>query len=299
MGGFENLKIVSIPFLAKVIYPRTVTIIMSFFEKLKKGFTVSGIIIFVVGSVVGSVIGFCVDSRLTEIHKVSDVEFMLGPMDKDGMGYYFPLKIINSGGRDLEDIRIRFQNDYMEHYTEYHILKLIPTQLEVIKLRDKSTILMHTKKTCGPNEEFSTQGLKIQILTINGTNPYVPPQNGSVYLCDFIRYNAIVCSKDFKKKFEGRFYAPKEIRLKVTPDEVLDISNSNQSFITELDSVEIYFFDKQELSIYNRTSFPHNLKYGPCLPKLPFKMHISFKEYSDSVNITVDYFDFPKFSRYL
>jgi hypothetical protein len=270
---------------------------MSSFEKLKKGFTVSGIIIFVLGSVAGSVIGFYVHSYLTEIHKVSDVEFMLGPLDKDGIGYYFPLKITNSGGRDLEDIRIRFQNDYMGHYIEYPISKLIPTQQEVIKLRDKSTILTHTKKACGSDEESSTQGLKIQLLIINGTKPYIPPQNGSVYLCDFIRYNAIIYSKDFeKKKFEGRFYAPKEIRLMVTPDEVLDISN--QSFIMELDPVEIYFFDKQELSIYNKTSFPHNLKYGPYLPKLPFKMHISFKEYSDSVNITVDYFDFPKFSRY-
>lgn len=286
-------------FLAKFIYPQTVATIMLFFEKLKKWFTgaKNPIVILVISCLVSGVFGFYINHQLTEIHKVSDVEFMLGPMDKDGMGYYFPLKIINSGGRDLEDICIRFQNDYMGHYMEYHIPKLIPTQLEVIKLRDKNTILAHTKKTCGPDEEFSTQGLKIQILIINGTNPYVPPQNGSVYLCDFIRYNAIIYSKDFEKKFEGRFYAPKEIRLKVTPDEVLDISN-NQSFITELDPVGIYFFDKQELSIYNRTSFSHNLKYGPYLPKLPFKMHISFKEYSDSVNITVDYFDFPKFSRY-
>lgn len=270
---------------------------MLFFEKLKKWFTGAKktIVILVISCLIGGVSGFYINSYLTEIHKVSDVEFMLGPLDKDGMGYYFPLKIINSGGRDLEDIRIRFQNDYMDHYMEYHIPKLIPTQLEVIKLRDKSTILMHTKKTCGPDEEIKTEGFKIQVLRINETIPYIPPQTGSIYLCDFISYNATVLAKNFEKKIEGRFYAPRKIPLKFTPDEILDIRNQNVS----IDSpIELSDYSGQELAIYNKTSFSHNLECGPYLPCLPCELSISFKNYSNPVNITIDYLEFPQFSIY-
>ena len=112
---------------------------MKFFEKLKKVLS-SGIIIFILGTIVGSVISFYVTSYMTEINKETDVDFTLGAFDRDETGYYFPIKAINSGDNDLEDIRIRYQNEYMEHYMEFYILKLIPTQMETLKLRDEDTI---------------------------------------------------------------------------------------------------------------------------------------------------------------
>jgi hypothetical protein len=212
------------------------------FKKLKELLTISGIILFILGAIVGSVIGFYVNSYLTEIHKVSDVDFTLGAFDRDESGYYLPLKVTNSGDKDLEDIRVRYQNEYMEHYMEFYIPKLIPTQKETLKLRDEDTISMYTRKPCGPDENITSEGCKIQVVRINEAKHYIPPQNCSFYLCDFISYSATVNATDFEKKFDGKFYAPREIPLKVTPDEPLDISNQT---ISNAFPIELYEYSCQ------------------------------------------------------
>ena len=154
---------------------------------------------------------------------------------------------------------------------------------------------MYTKKACGPAENITGEGCKIQVVRINETQHYIPPQNCSIYLCDFISYNATVDAKDFEKNFEGRFYAPREIPLKVTPDEVLDIANQT---VSNAFPIEFSDYSGQELLIHEGILFPHNLEYGPFLPLLPDKFQIFLKNESKPLNITVDYLYFPNFSRY-
>ena len=278
-------------------------------DQLKKHFTGTktpsnerlrdAVIVFLIIFFLGTLVGFGTRLWITKnFLEKSNADFTLGAFDKDSMGYYFPLKITNSGQKDLIDTYLTFQNCYMDKPREYKIEKLIPTNFEIFKLRDQKTISLFTKKPCNADINFSMEDCKIRSYKINSTHLYVPTQYCSIYMCDFCEYKARIKSAVLKdeKIFDKLLYGPKEIKLKVTPNNLIEIGDRIP--IKELYPIGINFFNEQELCIWDGDCFVHDLKFGPYLPKLPIYFNICPKENLTCMNVSINYLNIPSFSRY-
>lgn len=257
------------------------------------------LIVAVVFSLLNIVLGMFIQYSVTKTFlEKTDVEFTLGTFDKDEIGYYFPLKVTNSGQKNLQEMYVKFNNCYMDRTEEYKIDRLIATASETIKLRDNKTSSLYTKRPCNPDFPFSMEDCRIKSYKINSTHLYVPVQYCSIFMCDFCKYEATINSKDpeISKSFNGSFYAPKEIKLKITPNQ--PISLGNQTLIKEMYPIGMNFFNEQELCIWDGKCFAHNFKVGPYLPELPGILTICPTENLTCMNVTINYEAIPKFSRY-
>ena len=113
-------------------------------------------IIFLIILIVGTLLGVSIQVFITKVFlEKANADFTLGAFDKDEMGYYFPLKVTNSGQKDLNDIFLTYQNCYMDKPREYKIEKLVSTNSEIFQLRDFKTISLFTKKPCNADFNFS------------------------------------------------------------------------------------------------------------------------------------------------
>jgi len=248
------------------------------------------IIFILLGLLASGVFGFYLHLYLSDLSKQPDLFASVGVLDKDEISYFFPITLINSGQKELSNVMFSFQNCYMEKPMNYKYDLMIPSQIEPIKFRDKKTMDIITKKACMPEYNFSVNDCDVKVYKLNDTNVYVPPMNCSVYICDFCYYSLRVGSDQMNeyKNFSGRFFAPKEIRLKVAPKTILNVSVDS---LEEYSPVSFNFFNWKEICMWDGTCSVYELPDYATVPVFPMDITLNPKDPYQTINITIDYLE--------
>ena len=228
---------------------------------------------------------------INEINKKPDIFLTFGALDKDLINYFFPVILINSGQKDLTNISLKIKTCYMDNYRQYSYTEMVPSQKELIKFRDDKTFEIMEKKKCGLDYNFSLSGCEIEVFILNETNLYVPPMNCSIYLCDFCEYKSFIKVDEIQetKEFSGRFFSPREIKLTITPQELVDVNISN---LKPFSPVRINFFTTGEMCVWDGTCSISQLEpysIEDFLPRLPVYVTLNPIEPYKSINVSVNY----------
>ena len=241
------------------------------------------------------ILGFLGNIALTKLLlEKSDAFVSFESLDKDEIGYFFPVNLINSGQKDLTNVELNLKTCYMDKsklYGPYD--KIVKTDNKPIKFRDQESFNLLQKKRCDPDLNFSFTNCEIVVYKLNDTDLYAPPQICSVYICDICNLTANLTAEQFSQSqmFYSRFYGPKEIRLNITPETLLDVNVYN---LEKYSPVKLSWFNEREFCIWEGNCSIGKIKQLPAkyfLPELPVYMTLNPNKPYNQINLTVTYLD--------
>lgn len=255
-------------------------------------YSMISIIIFFVGVIAGAIIEY--NFKINFIDKPG-VYVLFGSINKDSLGYYIPIQVINSGQKVLHDVEFKVKTCYMDKFNEQSYDMIPLNNHGDYQLRDRKTFEEIQKKWCYPDINFSFFNCDIKVYILNSTDLYIPPQNCSVYMCDLCAFQGIVNSSDLKepKVFSSSIFSPRKIEMSVMPDIILNV---NISELEPFPQVGFNFFSGKELCILEGNCTVSKINDDSILlylPSLPVNITLNPKQYR-SINFSVNYANFGK-----
>lgn len=255
---------------------------------LKEKLTINNIIWNAIIFLLGAGITFFINSSLTELTKKADIFVSMNPLDKDEIGFYYPISIINSGQKELSNVVVRVRTCYMDpgQYKENIFGTMIVGQREDTKFRETKTIETVTKKSCFPEYNLSKiVGCTIDVYKLDDKNLYIPPMNCSFFICDFCDITVIASADQLGyKRFNGTFFAPIEIKGQIVPPEILNVSIGELELFSP---ITLTLIGGKEICIWEETCSVRRLPTDVSIPKGPYEILLKPKEGFLSYNFTI------------
>ncbi len=192
--------------------------------------------------------GYLINDVLEERSKISNVTGIFGQFNKDTSGYYFPLYIINTGQKPIDNIGIRARTCFSKYYFVQTISALPTGAQQELQFRDHVTEDLASKKACQSGIGSVNATCIIKTYILNNKTTYAPPQNCSVYVCGPCNYTINLKSNTIEKKVYGTLLLPREIVLQITPQKEYTLVN-----YTEYAPIGLQFVSDRELCIWDGT----------------------------------------------
>ncbi len=241
-------------------------------------------IIYVIFIILGGIAGHYIDDYLEEQSKRPDIDFQMGTFDKDDLGFYFPLKISNIGEKPVHNIKLSYQNCYMENERQYESSSLPISNTESFKLRDEKTNEYYLKKPLNPALPLNISCL-IRTYVYNSSVLYVPDQNCSIFFGGLCEYNAKITSDKINKSFSYTFFSPFEASYRVDSHNKIDIKD--QRLLEEISPIGISIFTPYELKVLEKGEISKNtVNFSPTKP---VNLIVNHKTYGPPLNVTVTF----------
>ncbi|MCF7861833.1 hypothetical protein K9M79_06325 [Candidatus Woesearchaeota archaeon] len=250
-------------------------------------YTIAAILLFVFGAIAGVIVQH--NFKIIFLDKPGTyVSFDF--IQKDSIGYFFPIQVINTGEKVLHNVSLLTKTCYMEDYHLEKYDEIYPGNFEEFQLRDRTTVQEFQKKWCYPDINFSFSNCDVDIFVLNTTHLYIPPQNCSIYICDICSFQANVDANEFfeSKNFSESVFSPRRIDLKITPE---DTKIRNISNLNSFPEVGVNFFSGREMCVLEGNCSIAEMNEGSILfdlPKLPVELQLHPKEYN-VINFSIDY----------
>ena len=211
------------------------------------------------GKILWIIIGILLGILLTEgyhyVTATSDAVAFLEPLTNDDYGAYFPVKVINTGDKTLNQNQVEVKTCYMDYYKQIGIIPKLKKGTDItLRFSEEKTMSLIPKKQCLKGYNFSFHDCEINAYIINSTNLYVPQGECSIYLCDFCSYSIKIKSDDLKEEkiFTYWFMAPKEIKMSIKPK--VQLSNINITNLKKFSSlVGFNLLTPLERCLYNES----------------------------------------------
>ncbi|GBE18189.1 hypothetical protein BMS3Abin16_00781 [archaeon BMS3Abin16] len=239
----------------------------------------------IISMILAAFLGHYIGGYLDEQSKRPDIDFQMGTFDKDDLGFYFPLKISNIGEKPLHDIKISYQNCYMENERVYESSSLPISNTEIFKLRDEKTNKYYLKKPLNPDLPLNVSFCLIRSYVYNSSALYVPDQNCSIFFGGLCEYKAEITSDEINKTFSQKFFSPFEVAYKIDSNNEIEVKN--KSLLEETSPIEFVSFTPYELEALEKGEIPKNsVKFSPTQP---MNLIAESEKYGPPLNVTITF----------